>query len=734
MEKAYAAVIINRRVQAVDRIFHYHIPQAMQGFLSPGCIVRVPFQHEILDGIVVELAETPEVSPDKVKDILEMTGTAPLFSSELLALGEWLADYYLCPKATAFQAMLPAGMNSGRLPRQILKKYVYLQEPDRVSGRARQQKAVLAYLGQHNGALLEDVTAVADRAILRAMTKKNLIRIEEKAVWNIEKEAALLPLDRQLTKEQQSALAAVREEAQGQNRPVLLFGVTGSGKTEVYVQRAKEVLAAGRQVLFLVPEISLTPQMIDMLAGRLGKPLAVLHSGLLDSERRQTWLLVAQGKYDVVVGARSAVFAPLNRLGLIIMDEEHEQSYKQEQSPRFHARETAKERCRLTGAQLLMGSATPALESYYRAQNGAYRLVFLPSRIGGLPLAAVEVVDMRQELQNGNRSIFSYALQQALGETLKNKKQAVLFLNRRGFATFVSCRHCGYVVECPHCSLALAYHQKSNQLKCHSCGYVQAPPILCPNCGGSAIRHFGTGTQKVAEETAKLFPEARIARLDRDSIEDRGTYEKVYRQMKEERIDILVGTQMVAKGLDFPQVALVGVIAADTSLNLPEMTAGERTFQLLTQVAGRAGRKGQGKVIIQTYRPEQDAIEAAAAQDYALFYQQEIKRREAFQYPPFSHIIRLVVQSGNENQAKAAACDVAGYLKESLPEQVVLAGPAPAPYSKVQDRYRFHLMLRGKDLAILRQALAEGLAMARKKSRWAKDIQIHIDVEPMSMM
>jgi len=734
MTKEYASVIINRRVAAVDKIFHYHIPQTMQGRLLPGCVVRIPFQYEILDGIVVDLADEPEVAPDKVKDILEIMGEEPLFSPELLALGDWMANYYLCPKATAFQAMLPAGLNSGRLPRQVIKKYVYLKDVATLSNRARQQKKVLEYLKQHNGAILEDVTAVADKAILRAMAKKGIISIEEKTVWGIEEEEAVLPLDRQLTPAQKKALREIREEEESDNRPVLLYGITGSGKTEVYVQRAKEVLARGKQVLFLVPEISLTPQMVDMLTGRLGRPLAVLHSGLLDSERRQTWLAVAQGKYDVVVGARSAVFAPLNRLGLIIMDEEHEQSYKQENSPRFHTRETAKERSRLTGAQLLMGSATPSVESYYLAQIGAYRLVSLPCRIGNIPLAAVEVADMRRELRQGNRSIFSFTLQQALQETLDNKKQAVLFLNRRGFATFVSCRHCGYVVECPHCDLSMAYHQKANQLKCHYCGYVEAPPAVCPNCGSKAIRHFGTGTQKVAEEAAKFFPVARIARLDRDSIEDRGTYEKIYRQMKENRIDILVGTQMVAKGLDFPDVALVGVIAADTALNLPEMTAGERTFQLLTQVAGRAGRKGEGRVIIQTYQPEQEAIQAATAQDYAAFYKEEIRRREALQYPPFTHILRLIVNGGEENHTKAVASDIAGYMKELLPANVLLAGPAPAPYSKIQDRYRFHLMLRGSDLNDLRRAVVEGLAAARAKSRWAKDVQINIDVEPMSMM
>lgn len=734
MPEQYAAVIINRKAAAVDRIFHYKVPVELRDILDVGWVVRVPFQHEILDGIVVDWSKQAEVPEEKLREICGLVGDKPLFSRELLALGEWLADYYLCPKVSALQSMLPAGLNlTGKLPQKVVEKRVYLVPNATEPRNAKKQQLVWSYLQQHNGALRQEVLTIADSSILRAMQKKGIIQFIEKEVWDIA-DIEVETFVRELTKEQKQVLKALAQEETAANRPILLWGVTGSGKTEVYLQRAKEVLAAGKQVLFLVPEIALTPQMVDMLQGRLGRSLAVLHSGLLPTERRKTWLAIAEGQYDVVVGARSAIFAPLERLGLILLDEEHEQSYKQENVPRFHAREVARQRCRYHNAQLILGSATPSLESFYKAKQGEYLLLTMARRVGDRPLPDVKVVDMRQELRQGNRSIFSFALQEAMSAHLEQGKQTVLFLNRRGFATFVSCRSCGYVVECPHCALPMAYHQKENRLKCHYCGHTEKLPQCCPACGSAAIRHFGVGTQKVAEMAAQLFPQARIARMDRDSIVDRDAYARIYHQMKNGDIDILVGTQMVAKGLDFPGVTLVGVIAADTALNLPEMTAGERTFQLLTQVAGRAGRATAGQVIIQTYQPEQDAIQTAAQQDYLTFYEKEIQRREAFFYPPFSTIIRLVVSGLKENNVSDAAQDIVGYFGKYKKDQDWLVGPAPAPYSKVKDRYRYQLMLRGKDLTELRQLVCRGLAEARQQCRWAKDIQILVDVEPGSMM
>lgn len=734
MPEQYAAVIINRKAAAIDRVFHYKVPAALRDTLDVGWVVRVPFQHEILEGIVVEWSEHADVPEEKLKEICGLVGDKPLFNRELLALGEWMSEYYLCPKVAALQGMLPAGLNlTGKLPQKVIEKRIYLV-PDAAEPRnAKKQQMVWAYLQQHNGALRQELLSIVDSSILRAMQKKGLVQVVEKEVWDtIDIEAE--DLVRELTWEQKQSLNALAQEKIGDNRPVLLWGITGSGKTEVYLQRAKEVLATGKQVLFLVPEIALTPQMIDMLQGRLGRPLAVLHSGLLPSERRKTWLAIAEGQYDIVIGARSAIFAPLKHLGLVLLDEEHEQSYKQENVPRFHAREVAIQRCRYSGAQLILGSATPSLESFYKAKQGEYLLVTMAHRVGNRPLPDVKVVDMRQELRQGNRSIFSFALQEAMVAHLEQGKQIVLFLNRRGFATFVSCRSCGYVVECPHCALPMAYHQKEDRLKCHYCGHTEKSPRYCPICGSAAIRHFGVGTQKVAEAAAKLLPQARIARMDRDSISDRESYTKIYRQMKNGDIDILVGTQMVAKGLDFPGVTLVGVVAADTALNLPEMTAGERTFQLLTQVAGRSGRATAGQVIIQTYQPDQDAIRMAAQQDYLAFYEKEIQRREAFFYPPFCSIIRLVVSGLKESSVSDAAQDIVGYFGKYKKEQDWLVGPAPAPYSKIKDRYRYQLMLRGKDLAELRRLVEQGLAEAKQQCRWAKDVQILVDVEPGSMM
>ena len=492
-------------------------------------------------------------------------------------------------------------------------------------------------------------------------------------------------------------------------------------------------------MIILVPEISLTPQTVRVFQGRLGSRVAVLHSGLVGADRRKAWLGIAEGKYDVVIGARSAVFAPTPDLGMIIIDEEHESSYKQENNPRFHTVNVAKERCRLTGASLILGSATPDVGDYYKAEQGEYLLVTMASRVQNREMAKLEIVDMREELKQGNNHMFSRLLYQKLAENLQNGRQSLLFLNRRGYDSFVSCRSCGYVAECSHCSVAMAYHAREGVLKCHYCGETAKPPSVCPKCGSHAIRHFGAGTQKVADSVRELLPSARIARLDRDTVGDRNVYEKVYRAMLNGEIDILVGTQMIAKGLDFPNVTLVGVVAADITLNLPDFRSGERTFQLITQVAGRSGRHRSGEVIVQTYSPEHKVMAAVQRQDYLWFYRDEIQIREFAEYPPFASMIRLVVNGVDAALVHEIARYLAYYISEEInggvfDDFVVCWGPKPCPKYKIKDRYRVQIMLKSADLALIRNLVKNAVERLEKEHRSRKEVNLAIDVEPLNII
>lgn len=732
----YAAIIVNRAVKAVDKIFHYHIPSHLQPIVSVGMIVKIPFGRETLEGIVVDFVTEPEVV--KVKDIIECISDKPLFNSELIALAHWMSERYLCPWVTAMQAMLPAGLHlTGKLPQSSLRYRLYRTEL-LADVKGSKRSLVRDYLGEHDGALLTDVLAATGvkEEIIQTLVRLGAVKKVGETIWHDSVSADQFQNQRELTPLQKQAMEEIVTQWQQDGKPVLLHGVTGSGKTELYLRLLQHFISQGKQGIFLVPEIALTPQMVDYVKARIGVPIAVLHSGLTMAERREAWQGIAQGIYQVVIGARSAVFAPAPNLGVIIVDEEHETSYKQEQTPRFHGREVALERCRLQKGLLVLGSATPSLESYYQAKQNNYHLVELKQRVYAQPLPQVEVVDMREELRRGNRSIFSSALAERISLALERQEQILLFLNRRGYHTFVSCRSCGQVLECPHCSVSLSYHAYDQKVKCHYCGYQGEVPSICPHCGSNAIRQFGAGTQRVAEEVMKRWPAARVARLDRDVTAVRGNHERIYRQMIDREIDILVGTQMIVKGLDFPAVSLVGVIAADTSLNVPDIWAGERTFQLLTQVAGRAGRKDiDGHVVVQTYRPDHWIIGCAARQDYGDFYEQEMDRREIAAYPPFISLIRLVLSGTEKQTLQMAAEKLKGYLQQqSLALGGNLLGPTPAPLEKIKDHYRMQMIVKGADGAMLRQWVEAGVAQFQQEQPMAKKILLTVDVDPLSMV
>ena len=578
------------------------------------------------------------------------------------------------------------------------------------------QAKVLAYLAERpdrSAARSELLAACAvGRAVLDRLVASGSLTAGEKVERRVpgERGAAVGDHIPQLYPAQEAAVAWIRERL-GQGGSMLLHGVTGSGKTEVYLQAIALALAAGKTGLLLVPEIGLTPQTVERVVARFGDRVAVLHSRLAAGERSDEWERVKSGEAEVVVGPRSALYAPLDRLGVVVLDEEHDQSYKQEDGVRYQAREVAAELCRLAKAVLILGSATPSLESMAACERGEGAYFSLPERPGGRPLPAVEMVDLRQELRARRTGILSARLRGALADCLDHKGQAILLLNRRGYATFVICRECGHALRCPHCDVSLTYHQGQTSLLCHYCGYSRPMPDICPKCKGRYIRYFGLGTERLYEEVAQLFPAARVARMDQDSTAHRGAHLDLYRALRSGEIDILIGTQMVAKGLDLPGVILVGVVAADASLNRPDFRAAERTFQLLTQVAGRAGRgESPGVVILQTYNPEHYSLVCAANHDYQRFYEYERQARLAAGYPPFTEMVRIGLAGPEERAAWRAmqtlAARIGAALKAAGHESAEILGPTAALVKRVEDRYRFHMLIKAPSLAEIGPLLA----------------------------
>lgn len=535
--------------------------------------------------------------------------------------------------------------------------------------------------------------------------------------------------------EQQVAVETILQSVQEQqSQTYLLEGITGSGKTEVYLQVIAEVLNQGKTAIMLVPEISLTPQMVQRFKSRFGEHVAVMHSGLSQGEKYDEWRKIERGEAEVVVGARSAIFAPIENIGVIIIDEEHEASYKQEETPRYHARDLAIWRSEYHHCPVVLGSATPSLESRARAQKNVYQRLRLTQRANqAATLPTIDVVDMRQEVENGNVSSFSMSLQEKLQERLEKNEQSVLLLNRRGYSSFVMCRDCGYVLPCPNCDISLTLHMDSKTMKCHYCGHEERIPYRCPNCGQDKIRYYGTGTQKVEEELQTLLPDSRILRMDVDTTRRKGAHEKILRTFGEGQADILLGTQMIAKGLDFPNVTLVGVLNADTALNLPDFRSSERTFQLLTQVSGRAGRAEKpGEVIIQSFNPEHYAIQLAKAQDYEDFYTKEMYIRHRGDYPPYYFTVQITASHPEENEAAKQMFQIARKLKQGLSPQAILLGPTPNAIMRVNNRYFYQVIIKYKQEPMLQPLLKEILTDTQRAT--ARGLKLSIDAEPMNFI
>jgi len=721
---SYAAVVLNI---PLHRSFDYAIPPELAATVRPGCLVLVPFGPSSALGLVTETR--PHSALEQTKAILELRDSRPMLTPVQLALGHWLSSAYLTPIGQALWAFLPPqlGVKRGAIQARTGRyAHLTLSAQDIEGGSwGKKQRRILEHLqayGGHASARTLYEACGAALADLQRLQALGALSLDEREVIRDPLANKDYPPSSQhhLNDDQAQALAAIRAALDaGGGPPFLLHGITGSGKTEVYLQAMAHALAAERQALLLVPEIALTPQTVQRVASRFPQQVAVVHSGLSAGQRYDAWRRARDGTVRVVVGTRSALFTPLPQLGLIVIDEEHDPSYKHSppfNPPYYHARSVAEQMARLAQAALVLGSATPSLEAMSRAEGGHYQRLSLPQRVftrrpgtsdeqATAALPPVQLVDMREELKAGNVHMFSRALHAALSETLARREQAILFLNRRGQATYVFCRDCGSASLCPHCESPLTYHRQGELLRCHTCNYSESPPKVCPKCQSRRIRYFGAGTQQVEEELLKHFPQARLVRWDADTVHKAEDHEIVLRRFLQREADVLVGTQMVAKGLDLPLVTLVGIVSADHALHLPDFRASERAFQTLTQVSGRAGRAALGgRVIMQTYEPQHPAIRYAAQHDYMGFYRAESQMRRELAYPPFRRLARLLIQHNHPTKAQQEAEALAQALEPLLPaHKAQRIGPAPCYHSKQDDLYRWHVLVLCADpVALLR--------------------------------
>lgn len=613
-----------------------------------------------------------------------------------------------------------------------------------IGGRSKKQLLIYDYLLKVKEIPVKEILAELSTSLstLRSLEEKNLISIYEKEITRNPLSRSIPKYNKHLLNHQQYLVFTniMKSIDEDRDENFLIHGITGSGKTEVYLQLVEEMLRMNKDTIILVPEISLTPQTIDRFVGRFGEEVAVLHSKLSQGERFDQWRSIREGKVKIVVGARSAVFAPFSNLGLIIIDEEHENTYKSSQNPKYDTIEVALKRNELEGATVVMGTATPSMETYYNSQIGRFKLLELKERATRGELPEVVLVDMRLELVNGNKSIFSLELYNELKRNLENKKQTILFLNRRGFSTFVSCRSCGYVAKCHNCDISMTYHRNIDKLRCHYCGDTANSPEICPSCGSRYIKYFGIGTEKVEEQTKDLFPDARVVRMDSDTTSEKGSFDEILERMKRGEIDILIGTQMISKGLDFPNVTLVGIIAADTTLNLPDFRSPEKAFQLVTQVAGRSGRGDYpGKVILQTYNPDHYSIIFSKDQDYNSFYNMEIGLRKEFLYPPFINLISILIYGDNISKVKEKSHKLYDIIKTYMLNNHIdiskfLIGPNPAPIEKIKRNYRWNILIKAKDdeMEGLKRLIHRVCILDEEKIK--EGIKFSIDINPQTIL
>lgn len=710
----YADIIVDISHEKVDRSFQYKVPEELQHKLQVGMVVTIPFgngNHE-RKGYVIGLSDTPAFDTSRMKELTGICSSEETTEERLIALAAWMKNQYGSTMVQALKTVLPVREKVKAKEKRYIILNVSEEEAEKTAGklesgrckaRARLVRALLEEKKLDYTKASKELGVTA--SVLRPLVDEGIVQVVQDEVYRMSVDGANIPHEELpvLTKPQQEAFDQIQKEWQSDSpRPVLIHGVTGSGKTQVYMKLIRQVIGEGKQVIVLVPEIALTYQTVRRFYGWFGEKVSVLNSRLSQGERYDQFKRAKRGEIQIMVGPRSALFTPFSNLGLIIIDEEHEQSYKSENSPRYHARETALYRAQMENARLVLGSATPSLEAYTKAKDGEFRLVKLDARFEDRPLPKVSVIDLREELREGNRSVLSRSLRKAIENRLECGEQAILFLNRRGYAGFVSCRSCGAVLKCPHCDVALTEHN-NGRLVCHYCGYEQPRVEKCPVCGSPYIGGFKAGTQQIEQVLHKNFPKARILRMDYDTTRAKGSYEKILSSFAAHEADILVGTQMIVKGHDFPDVTLVGALAADLSLNVADYRCAERTFQLLTQAVGRSGRGTKpGEAIIQSYHPDHYSIQTAAAQDYEAFYQEEMAYRMLMDYPPAAHMLSVLVSGENEELLEQGMDYLAKFVERIASRyRIPVIGPAYAAVGKVNDIYRKVLYLKHRDERIL---------------------------------
>jgi primosomal protein N' (replication factor Y) len=727
---------------SLDRTFDYEIPAELSEQVTLGAKVRVPFASRELVGYVVELSEEVSEFKGKLKPIRQVLSKSAFLPAILIELAQWMAQYYCAPLTVALLSVLPKAVRRAdaafkqRLWVEALVPTLPLEALPALK-KAKAQMAAWDFLQQNGPGWLADFTEVHGAAVWRGLAERNLISIEARTQ---DRDPFLhSPVSESsphvMNPEQVAALTVIREELAAEKpRVTLLHGVTGSGKTEVYLQAIADVLATGKSALVLVPEIALTPQTIEHFRARfIGQKVgvAVLHSHLSSGERHDQWQQVRSGKARIVIGARSAVFAPLDDLGIIVVDEEHEHSYKQEESPHYHARDVAVMRGHLERVAVVLGSATPSLESYHHAKEGKYRLVELLQRVEEGQMPVTHVLDIRSKKKGEPPTLLAPQLVEAIHARIERHEQAIIFLNRRGYSSSLQCPQCGYVEMCPNCSVALTFHRRAEKLRCHLCDFSSSVPHACPQCGFAPFKYAGSGTEKVEHALVDAFPKARIERMDSDNMRGKDAYARTLGAFAEGKIDILVGTQMIAKGLHFPRVTCVGIINADLALQIPDFRASERVFQLLMQVSGRSGRgQVRGEVFVQTRVPFHPAIQFARHHDYAGFVEQELEFRHSLHYPPYERFILVTARGRSEEKTLFVLDNLAKEMERlNLPETEI-TGPNPAPIARIEERYRFQLFLRTRRIMAVTPRLRP-LFMDRA---WPDDVRITLDVDPVDLL
>ncbi len=725
-----------------ELVLDYMIPDGMP--VVTGCRVRIPLRNRNSTGTVLDIGPPPQTN-FTLLPVSKLIDPEPLITPHLINLGKWIADYYVTPLEQVMRALLPESVRQDTHSEKTHKVVELTKMPDaealgKLAKRAPKQHIILKLLKSNaNQMSLKDLGGYSASAAVKSLEKKGHVTLREETVRrNPDEDQEFLeskPL--QLNPEQSVALKQITDPVtsdKGIPKPILLQGVTGSGKTEVYLQAVQHALDQGKSALVLIPEISLTPQTVQRFKSRfavLQDQVAILHSHLSQGERFDEWHRIRKGEARIVIGARSAIFAPLTDVGIIIVDEEHENTYKQETSPRYHGRDIAVLRAHLEKAVVVLGSATPSLESFQNTQSSKYELIKLNQRADSQTMPIMRVLDMRIEAQKqkGSIAILSDRLRVSMEKKLENGEQIILFLNRRGFARSLQCPSCGHVCECQHCAIPLTYHRTDDRLICHMCGYQALPPHKCPSCGDKAIRLQGFGTQKVEEVIQKVFPQARMARIDTDTMRRKNALRDTLNKFKAHKIDIIIGTQMIAKGLHFPNVTLVGILNADLGLHVPDFRAGERTFQLLTQVAGRAGRgELEGEVIVQTFTPHSPSIQFARHHDFEGYAEQELQFRNQFQYPPFAHCALLGTRSTHERRAEFTLENLHKRLGKDLPPQIDLGEPMPSPLTRAHGQYRYHLMLKSTSARALHQHVKRVLSATPPPD----DVTIIFDMDSLS--